>query len=246
MISSLRTENSNLTQQISAMQEILSENTSLKIKNEELKSENFSLKRENADLLQKNSKTNEENSELNKKMKAKEENIVSLCSEKNSLTKNLTKLVNDITIEKKPINFYDIILDIESLKDLPKGWKIESSPEGRKRVESFQVENSCVVGVVGNFNKGKSFVLHKIADVEIPHGHSVQTKGLSVKYPSNLKKSVTLLDSAGFEIPLKILNAISNNKDKEFKEVEENICELARDRQLVNRAFSSKFCNRKL
>lgn len=215
---------------IKLYQSLEAENSGFNIKLSDLESEIFSLKTKNAELLQNYCDIKAENTDLKEKIKPMNENIVSLTSEKESLATNLSKLVKDITIEKDPINFYDIILDIESLKDLPKGWKIESSIEGRKRVESFQVENSCVVGVVGNFNKGKSFVLHKIADVDIPHGHSLQTKGLSVKYPLKMKKSVTLLDSAGFEIPLKI----QNDRDKDSKENEvTRICELARDRQLT-------------
>ena len=39
-----------------------------------------------------------------------------------------------------------------------------------------------VVGVIGQGNRGKSFILSKVADFELPAGHNIITKGISVKY----------------------------------------------------------------
>jgi len=146
-----------------------------------------------------------------------------------------------MNVNQEPTKFYDVILDVESLKALKKGWKIICSDEGKKQITSEK--SSCVVGVVGNFDKGKSFFLCNLADFEVPHGFSVQTKGISVKYPSNLKTPVTLLDSAGFETPIKFQEEEEeeNKMGEEKKRIgEKEITNKARDRQLTE-LFMQKF-----
>ena len=39
------------------------------------------------------------------------------------------------------------------------------------------------IGVIGNANKGKSFILSKISNFNLPCGTSIKTQGLSIKYP---------------------------------------------------------------
>lgn len=62
--------------------------------------------------------------------------------------------------------------------------------------------DQIVIGVIGQFNKGKTFILSQLSDYKLDHGFSISTKGLSVKFPENLGKQVTILDTAGFETPL--------------------------------------------
>ena len=61
------------------------------------------------------------------------------------------------------------------------------------------------IGVIGNSNKGKSFILSKISKIPLPSGTSIKTEGLSIKYP-DLKKyinrKIVLLGSAGLETPV--------------------------------------------
>ena len=68
-------------------------------------------------------------------------------------------------------------------------------------------------GVLGLNNVGKSYLLSKMVHVEIPTGHSIETKGISIKYSEIEKgeeKGICILDSAGFETPL----LIKRNNDK--------------------------------
>ena len=61
-------------------------------------------------------------------------------------------------------------------------------------------ENDIKIGVIGNGNKGKSFILSKISGIDLPIGFSVKTKGLSIKFPDIEKyknRNIILLDSAG-------------------------------------------------
>ena len=88
------------------------------------------------------------------------------------------------------------------------------------------------IGVLGNNNKGKSFLLSKISKIKLLTGTSIQTKGLSVKYPElqgYAGRQIILLDSAGLETPVlrknnsvkSIINEIVK-KDDEKKGAENN------------------------
>ena len=102
-------------------------------------------------------------------------------------------------------------------------------------------ENDIKIGVIWNWNKGKSFILSKMSGIDLPIGFSVKTKGLSIKFPDIEKyknRNIILLDSAGQETP--VLNydkkeKNDNNKErrhtKEEKEKEESSQENETERQ---------------
>ena len=99
--------------------------------------------------------------------------------------------------------YYDIIIDIDSITKLFKeGWDILYTEEGEKSYKEKKEENLTVVAVIGNKNKGKSYILQKISGNKLPLGYSVSTIGISILYPKNLNQNIILLDSAGFEVPL--------------------------------------------
>jgi len=80
------------------------------------------------------------------------------------------------------------------------------------------------IGVIGNSNKGKSFILSKLSKMIFPSGTSIKTEGLSIKY-RDLKeyknRQIVLLDSAGLETPV----LQDNNENFEDKKKEKNIIE---------------------
>ena len=103
-----------------------------------------------------------------------------------------------------PLKFYDIIVDISSIKEFVNGWNILKNKIGIENLKQTD-ESSIKIGVVGNGNKGKSFILSKISDIELPIGESIKTKGLSIKFPkleNHINRNITLLDSAGQETPV--------------------------------------------
>ena len=121
--------------------------------------------------------------------------------EKNKLDSVNNKPVYD---DKKFTEFYDIILKINSIRDILSGWNIEFSESGKDYYEKMKVNDFLKVGVAGLSNKGKSFLLQKIADIELPTGTSIKTEGLSIKCPdiNSENKNIILIDSAGSETPL--------------------------------------------
>lgn len=120
--------------------------------------------------------------------------------------------------DKNPLDFYDIIADINSIKEITNGWKILMNEKGKEKFQKKD-ETAIKIGVIGNGNKGKSFLLSKISDIPLPIGTSIKTKGLSIKFPDLEKfknKNIILLDSAGQETP--VLNNKKNNNNSFVQE----------------------------
>ena len=101
-------------------------------------------------------------------------------------------------------DFYDIIININSIKQVNQGWDIKMNERGKLRFEEYKNKQALVIGMIGNSNKGKSFLLSKISKIDLPNGTNIRTEGLSIKYP-DLKKyknrKIVLLDSEGLESP---------------------------------------------
>ncbi len=116
--------------------------------------------------------------------------------------------------------FYDIIVDITSIKNLNKtGWlvKYPNKEKGREFYENKKNIPTIVVGVIGNGNKGKSFFLEKLSEYEIPKGFNVKTEGLSIRFGESESHNLAILDSAGQETPLLKEQNDENNDNEEIK-----------------------------
>lgn len=126
----------------------------------------------------------------------------------------------------KPEDFYDIIIDINSIINVNKeGWKVKFSEEGLEKYKKFKDNELFTIGVLGEVNKGKTFILEKLSKIKLLTG--VHTEGLSLKYP-DLKgyagRQIILIDSGGFKSPLLI--KFNKEKDKynfEEKKINDNM-----------------------
>ena len=117
------------------------------------------------------------------------------------------------------IDFYDVIVHINSIKDINKGWAVEMSNKAKEQYENFKNQKIIKIGIIGNSNKGKSFLLSKISKIQLPSGTSIRTEGLSIKYPDLEQfkdRKIALLDSAGLETP--VLKIDKNKKEDKVKE----------------------------
>jgi len=129
---------------------------------------------------------------------------------------------NQNYIKEKFIDFYDVIIHIDSIKDINKGWKIEFNEKTKENYESLKNQKIIKIGVIGNSNKGKSFLLSKISKINLPSGTSIRTEGLSIKYPDLEKfkdRKIVLLDSAGLETPVLNLKKSDNFPDDKINEL---------------------------
>lgn len=126
----------------------------------------------------------------------------------------------------KEENCYDIVIEANSLTALEdsRGWNIRYGKGGRDSYNKNKKLKQTVIGVIGNFNKGKSFILQKLSGHVVPQGHSISTKGLSIKYP-DMGKTVSIIDSEGFETPIKFLD-----KENKIEYSDQSIREHLKDR----------------
>ena len=80
-------------------------------------------------------------------------------------------------MQKEPTDIYDLVIDINAMKSLlDKGWEEEFTDKGKQRYEEKKNKPSVVVSVIGNQNKGKSWILGKISGEEIPKGLQLKQK----------------------------------------------------------------------
>ena len=159
----------------------------------------------------------------------------------------------DIDNKIDAVEFYDVIVNIQSIKDIIKGWDIKFN----KRIKNYEdfiniKENKKVlkIGILGDSNKGKSFILSKLSHIELPFGTSIKTEGLSIKYPDleiYKNRKIALLDSAGFETPVirnnnneKGEKDKNNNIDKEEEENGDFFLEKSRDK-LITELFLQNY-----
>ena len=102
-------------------------------------------------------------------------------------------------------NFYDIIVNINSIKSLNQGWDVKFNENGKQKYEEYKDKELVTIGVIGNINTGKTYLLSKIAKIDILTGINIHTEGLSVRYPDlkdNKEKKLILLDSTGLQRPI--------------------------------------------
>jgi len=179
----------------------------LRKKNQELNEEKIKINQEKINLQNQIRQNEIYRKEYENKMK-----IIEQSSDKSHLYEG-----------KNSEEFYDVIIKINSIKYLDEGWDISMNEKGQNNYNKYKDVNTIIrLGVIGNENKGKSTILHKISGLPLPTGYSIKTEGLSIKYPElekypNLK--LVLLDSAGLETP--VLNYGENdlnNKGYEFIE----------------------------
>jgi len=163
--------------------------------------------------------------------------ITKLKSKEELYYKNLEK-INKLNKEDElgniegpsPENFYDIIIDINSIRRLNKdGWKVRFNDEGLKRYEKYKDKELITIGVIGNFQIGKSFILNQISKNKFLTGSSIYTQGLSVKYPDlqeNQERKIIFLDSAGLNRPIlgkRNIDIKNKNNNEDIKNNDEDI-----------------------
>ena len=168
--------------------------------------------------------------------------------QKNKSINELEQKISGNVLLKQPSNgdkkdFYDIVVHIDSIKGINKGWDIDMNDIGEQNYEKYKNEEILKLGVIGNANKGKSFLLSRISKMtNIPSGTSIKTEGLSIKYPEleiHKDRRIALLDSAGLETPVLVNKGAAEdekNNNELFKEKcrEKLITELFLQNYIVN------------
>ncbi len=169
----------------------------------------------NNNNLNNNQNNNNNNNQIQIDQKT---NKIKINSNNNEILKSLSNNFYE--------DFYDVIVNINSIKGISKGWEIKMNEKGEKNYNDFKTQKIIKIGIIGNSNKGKTFLLSKISKINLPSGTSIRTEGLSIKYPDLglfKDRKIALLDSAGLENPVlkdeEYINNINNQNEKElFKE----------------------------
>ena len=148
--------------------------------------------------------------------------------------------------DKINIKNYDLVLQINSIAQLEKGgWPVKFSEKGKEKYEKLKNENCVIIGVAGNKNRGKSFLLQRISEFKVESGHLDTTEGISANFPDfsdekEGKKNIIILDTAGQENPLVREGDNSGSEELNKMQLEDKIREIARD-QLVCEYILSQF-----
>ena len=170
-------------------------------------------------------------------------------SSKNEITSNSQEtnitLKNKNMIQQAPINnneIYDIILNINSFKSLVgEGWKIiYNRKEGKKNYLKNKNELNTVIGFLGNCDKGKSFILGKLFDIEIPKGSKPIKEGLGILYSKLNNENISIINNLCGETPLlfsvrnKNLNMEEDNEiNNEYETEQKNFEEYSKDKLYI-------------
>ena len=97
------------------------------------------------------------------------------------------------------------------------------SERAEKEYQSMIKKKVIKIGVLGNANKGKTFLLSKISKIDLPFGKS--TEGLCIKYSDKekiyLDREFVLLDSSGLDGPVLNNGNEDNESEKSIKEKQE-------------------------
>ena len=182
--------------------------------------------------------------ELKTEIAKKNKDLIDLTKENERLKKSVLGTLNPLDEgPPKPVftEFYDVIVHIDSIKDITKGWRIDMNNRGEENYKKYKDQELLKIGVIGNANKGKSFILSKLSKILLPSGMSIKTEGLSIKYPELEKyknRKIILLDSAGLETPVLVPDEnMENDKRNELfreKSREKLVTELFLQNYIIN------------
>ena len=104
-----------------------------------------------------------------------------------------------IKFQQEPQNYYDLIIEGNSFF---KPWKIITKGNYK---ELFS-KKKPIVSIIGNFDKGKSFILSELSGINISSGFDKKTPWICGHSFNNTQENKFLnalfLDTAGFETPL--------------------------------------------
>lgn len=80
---------------------------------------------------------------------------------------------------------FNLIINLDSFKKLKnEGWSVSYNKEGKENMK-IQKKNNIVIGIIGNKNRGKSYLLGRIIGLknyENPNGFLVTTHGISCNF----------------------------------------------------------------
>lgn len=89
--------------------------------------------------------------------------------------------MNRLEPSNKEFVLYDVEVNINSILEIKKGWDA-TFKEGKQKFEEAKKIATKIFSLIGNKNRGKSYVLSKISGKKLPRGFNVTTKGIIQSY----------------------------------------------------------------
>ena len=177
-----------------------------------------------------------------KKIRINDTNLDQKCYIRKTYHNNkIVPKIKTVFNKDKLINFYDVIINIKSIKDINKGWFVKINNENYKK---YKNEKTITIGIIGNSNKGKTFLASKISKCCLPTLIKVKTKGISIKYPKLSYGKMALLDIEGLGKPIlkekEKDNLVNLSKEDEREDEKEEIETIFREKakeKLVKEIF---------
>ena len=213
---------------------------------------------ENNKLIPQNFNNNSNINKINSKNKnnkklefnnLKESNIDKIRSNNSYDKSYMQEYIKNEEKKKKEIEkakeFYDMVLDFSNFEQLRQDgqkikWPNKSLKEAQEKYNKCNENKNVVVGILGNKNRGKSFLLGRIIGKDNfinKNGFLVTTQGISANFPLlGDNTNIITLDTAGKDNPLLdssnfIKNSASSSTSKD-KSKTEHIKNIARDQRV--------------
>ena len=125
---------------------------------------------------------------------------------------------------------YDVIIDINSIMKLQKGWEINyngNEKEIKLIKEMIKSKNKSFISILGHSNRGKTYILQKICKQKLRPGFEIATKGISIK---KFGENAILLDTVGTNAPLLVEDKLNDPRDEKnfYNKIlnEINLCQI--------------------
>jgi HSP20 family molecular chaperone IbpA len=120
---------------------------------------------------------------------------------------------------------YDVVIRIDSLAALAtSGWEIvlgQNIKHVDPKVSESEEGRGVIVAVLGSYNRGKSFLLNQLCDINLRTGNLIHTEGISITEGRNQAKNIIFIDTAGTD------TAIPKDKLDDKKATEALLREIA-------------------
>jgi len=146
-------------------------------------------------------------------------------------------------------NFYAGVINITHIRNLQEGWEVKINDW--KQFLDLAKKSGVIVTVVGNYNKGKTFLFELLSGTKMPYGFNTNTQGISIVYLNDKEGAkdtpVIGLDTRGGALPLDLtllrrrLNELDVSKsfrgtmlqkqDEKEKEEEDLLRQILRDHE---------------
>ncbi|KAL4474019.1 hypothetical protein ABPG73_002624 [Tetrahymena malaccensis] len=163
-------------------------------------------------------------------------------------------ILNQYNPQTDPSNYrYDIIISMKSVLDLQN----KDLDQLSHNLNDFQVKqdvvsvktynheklfdnNLIVVGMQGQKNQGKTFLLNSLIDEKFPSEFYVNTPGICMKYHNIDGRNIIYVDSEGSNNPAKIDYEVNKNYQNLIRNLEKNELD-DKSMQLVNKHVTQQY-----